>query len=170
MTAIVRLAQPADLVAIAALCAEHAAYEKADVDLTNIADRLRIFLFNEDPRAWCAVADGARLIGYATWSREFSTWHATEYVHMDCLYVSTAYRNRGHGFRLLSFVADAAAAMGCPFVEWQTPHWNMDAMRFYDRCGAVRSQKVRYRLAPAVSSTPTEIDSSSPLCSRAFHR
>ena len=147
MTALLRLAQPADLEAIAALCAEHAAYEKADVDLTNIAGRLRTFLFGDIPRAWCAVVEvDDRLIGYATWSREFSTWHATEYVHMDCLYVSAAHRNRGHGYRLVNFVADAATAMACPFIEWQTPHWNVDAMRFYDRCGAVRSQKMRYRL------------------------
>ena len=49
MTALVRLAQSGDLEAIAALCAEHAAYEKADVDMTNIAGRLRIFLFGDIP-------------------------------------------------------------------------------------------------------------------------
>jgi GNAT superfamily N-acetyltransferase len=171
LTAIVRLVQPADLDAVARLCAEHAAYEKADVDLADAGSGLGAFLFSETPRAWCAVVElEHRLIGYATWSREFSTWHAAEYVHMDCLYVSAAHRNRGHGYRLLTFVAGAATAMGCRFVEWQTPHWNTDAMRFYDRYGAVRSQKVRYRLALAVSSTPTEIDSSSPVSSRAFHR
>jgi GNAT superfamily N-acetyltransferase len=112
----------------------HAAYEKATIDPQRLSDMLGRFLFAPEPRVWCAVAeaDGA-LAAYATWSREFSTWHATEYDHMDCLYVKDAYRNGGIGRKLLDFVARAAAETGCPFIEWQTPQWNVDAMRFYDR-------------------------------------
>jgi GNAT superfamily N-acetyltransferase len=146
MTPTIRFAVPGDLDAIVKLCVEHAAYEKAVIDRRMLQSRLHRFLFAPDPRAWCGVADDHRhLVGYATWSSEFSTWHAAEYVHMDCLYVRSESRSRGVGALLLQFVGDAAAMMGCSFVEWQTPDWNVDAIRFYDRSGAVRSQKTRYR-------------------------
>jgi GNAT superfamily N-acetyltransferase len=157
----VRFAVPGDLDAVVKLCIEHAAYEKASIHCRMLTNRLHRFLFAPDPRAWCGVADDrGHLVGYATWSREFSTWHAAEYVHMDCLYVRSESRNGGVGALLLQFVGDAAAMMGCSFVEWQTPDWNLDAIRFYDRSGAVRSQKTRYRwnvtnLRTDVRATPT---------------
>jgi GNAT superfamily N-acetyltransferase len=145
----IRMAEAADVEAICALCAEHAAYERAVVDRTGLAARLREALFGAHPRAWCAVADDSRtLAGYATWSREFSTWHGREYVHLDCLYVVAALRNRGIGAQLLHLAGDAAAASGCPFVEWQTPEWNAGAIRFYERHGAAGSRKVRFRWIP----------------------
>jgi len=165
----IRAARPADLPAIAALCRAHAAFERSQCR-DDLDTALEGFLFagppprhrnaGEDacgpggetpalrePRGWCAVAEEEqRLVGYATWSREFSTWRASDYVHMDCLFVSEPYRNAGIGARLLRFVTGAAAALGCRIVEWQTPQWNSDAIRFYDRCGATGSPKIRYRI------------------------
>jgi len=42
-------------------------------------------------------------------------------------------------------VADDARSLGCDFIEWQTPSWNSDAIRFYDRVGAFGALKMRYR-------------------------
>jgi GNAT superfamily N-acetyltransferase len=143
---VIRFASPSDLEAIVSLCIAHAAYEKAEIDPGKIRESLGAHLFTSSPRAWCAVAEAdGELVAYTTWSREFSTWHAAEYVHMDCLYVRDEHRNAGLGRLLLDFVARAAAMSGCEFIEWQTPHWNVDAMRFYERAGAVPSPKVRYR-------------------------
>jgi len=144
-TAIVRPASPADLEEILALCAEHAAFERAAFRPEDARGPLSRHLFGKPPRAGCLVADAGRaLAGYATYALEFSTWRAAEYVHMDCLYVRAAFRDRGIGGLLLEGIAETARALACDAVEWQTPAWNRDAVRFYDQTGATASEKIRY--------------------------
>jgi len=143
-----RNARESDLDGIVALCAEHAEYEHASFDPDAARQNLGRFLFAGQPRAWCIVAEvGGELAGYAAYSLEFSTWRAAEYLHMDCLFVRAAHRNGGLGRLLLDAIIEVATAHGCASIEWQTPAWNTDAIRFYDRLGAIGSPKVRYRLA-----------------------
>ena len=143
---VIRPAVEADVDAIVRLCAEHAAYERSMFDPVAARHSLPRHLFGAAPRARCLIveADGA-VVGYATHSREFSTWRAAEYVHLDCLYISEPFRNAGLGTRLMQKVADDARSLGCDVIEWQTPSWNTDAIRFYDRIGAVGALKMRYR-------------------------
>ncbi|MFB8238108.1 GNAT family N-acetyltransferase [Kitasatospora purpeofusca] len=143
----IRPATPADLPAIARLCAAHAAFEGAGPVPADLASRLELALFDPRPRAWCLVVDrGGELVGYASWSREFSTWQANDYVHLDCLFVTEPHRGEGWGRALLDAVKDAAAAHGAAEVQWQTPDWNADAIRFYHRAGAQGRPKVRFSL------------------------
>lgn len=146
MTVTVRGATPADLDAIVVLCDEHAAFERAELRAEHVRGSLGRFLFAERPRAWCLLAEaGGEIAGYATYSREFSTWNAAEFLSMDCLYVRAGHRNSGIGLELMRAVGNAAASLGCEFIEWQTPDWNTAAMRFYDRLGATGKAKMRYR-------------------------
>jgi GNAT superfamily N-acetyltransferase len=148
----IRAAREADLDALLVLCAEHAEYERASFDAEAARRNLGRFLFGDSPRVWCVVVevDGA-IAGYATYSLEFSTWRATELVHMDCLFVRASHRNRGLGSQLMQTVIDAAHERGTS-LEWQTPSWNADAIRFYDRLGATRADKARYRLQPQITA------------------
>ncbi|CAN3985655.1 N-acetyltransferase family protein [Kitasatospora purpeofusca] len=145
--AAVRPAAPADLPAIARLCAAHAAFEGAGPVPADLASRLERALFGPNPRAWCLVVDrGGELLGYASWSREFSTWQGADHVHLDCLFVAEPHRREGWGRALLDAVKDAAEAQGAAEVQWQTPDWNTDAIRFYHRAGALGRPKVRFSL------------------------
>ncbi|MFF5900153.1 GNAT family N-acetyltransferase [Streptomyces argenteolus] len=144
---LIRPATPADLPAIAGLCADHAAFERAEPVPPDLAARLEPVLFSEGPRAWCLVAESkSELIGYATFSLEFSTWQATDYAHLDCLFVSEPHRGGGWGRALLSSVKDAAASRGAAALQWQTPDWNADAIRFYRGVEAQARHKVRFSL------------------------
>ncbi|MER7674890.1 GNAT family N-acetyltransferase [Kitasatospora sp. NPDC096128] len=146
----IRPATAADLPALARLCADHAAYERAGAEAVpaDLAARLEPALFSAHPKAWCLVVDhDGELTGYACYSREFSTWQATDYVHLDCLFVTEAHRGGGWGRALLDAVTDAAAALGAAEVQWQTPDWNTDAIRFYHRTGAQARPRVRFSLA-----------------------
>ena len=141
----IRPAGRPDLESILALCAEHAAFERAAFSLDDARAPLARLLFGRRPRARCLVAETEHgLVGYATYALEFSTFRSSLYTHMDCLFVREAHRNAGVGRRLLAAVAEAARGLGCEFVEWQTPAWNEPAMRFYGRAGAVGLPKVRY--------------------------
>ncbi|GAA2752006.1 GNAT family N-acetyltransferase [Kitasatospora cinereorecta] len=154
----IRPATAADLPAIASLCAAHAAFERAGPVPADLATRLEPVLFSADPRARCLVVDaGDELIGYAAYAREFSTWYAAEYVHLDCLFVTEPHRGGGWGRALLDAVREEAAASGAAHLQWQTPDWNTDAVRFYRRAGAEARSKIRFSLPvrPTEAPTPT---------------
>jgi ribosomal protein S18 acetylase RimI-like enzyme len=143
----IRAAQPEDLEAVVALCAEHAAFERASFSSEGKTEMIGRALFHAPPRAWCLVAEcGIEIVGYAVCSREFSTWMAGEYLHMDCLYVSAKHRGSGLGSRVMTEVTTLARELDCSHIEWQTPARNSDAVRFYDRLGAVSNPKLRYKL------------------------
>ncbi|MGW8766758.1 N-acetyltransferase family protein [Streptomyces sp. NPDC055815] len=145
----VRHAHPEDLPRIVELITEHAAYEKAAPPAPGLADRLAGLLFGpERPRLRCFVAvlpDGT-LAGYATCAPELSTWDGTEYLHMDCLYLTEPSRGHGLGPLLMTALRTEARSLGLPELQWQTPAWNEDAIRFYDRLGATSKEKRRYTL------------------------
>ena len=144
----IRLARANDASTISALCQVHATYERRSFDAAGHAERLESFLAGPSPRltVWLATSDG-QSIGYAAVTREFSTWRAREYLHLDCLFVVEPFRSQGVGRRLLLAVHKSAQAAGLDEVQWQTPQWNEGAIRFYLRAGALEDKKSRFVLA-----------------------
>ncbi|MEL6443239.1 MAG: GNAT family N-acetyltransferase [Bacteroidota bacterium] len=158
----------ADLDALVALCAEHAAYEGCVYDPTGKAQRLGALLFGEAPGVYGFVVTQAdRLIGFATWMPQLSTWDAAQYAHLDCLYLRPEARGRGLGRRLVACVVQAATAAGCIRMEWQTPTSNASAIRFYDHLGATSKAKRRFYLDgdawQAFHAPPLSFDAARPL-------
>jgi GNAT superfamily N-acetyltransferase len=148
-TPVIRDARLEDLKAVAALCRAHADFERALPPAEHLEERLPGMLFGPSPRAFCLVVESSgALVGYATWSLEFSTWRAAEYVHVDCLYLEPAARGRGIGRSLMEAIARYAAAQKATHVEWQTPEWNESAARFYESLGARSTAKRRFTWRP----------------------
>ncbi|MFJ9518061.1 GNAT family N-acetyltransferase [Kitasatospora sp. NPDC101801] len=168
----VRRARPEDLRRIAELAAEHAAYEQAVPPPGDLAERLAVLLFDgPSPRLRCFVADpdpdpdpdpgsdpgsgsgsgsgSGAPIGYATCAPELSTWDGAEYLHLDCLFLRDGHRGHGLGALLMDAVLGEARALGLAQVQWQTPPWNTDAIRFYDRLGGRATTRQRYSLPSA---------------------
>lgn len=144
---IIRSIEAGDLDEVIAMCAEHAAFERAEYDLTDKRDKLAKLLFGCTPALLGKVAtDGRALAGYATASIEVSTWAAECFMHMDCLFVRAGHRGLGIGAQLLGAIIEEAAGRGITQLQWQTPQWNQDADRFYRRSGASVSEKFRYSL------------------------
>ncbi|HEY5834271.1 GNAT family N-acetyltransferase [Streptomyces sp.] len=122
--------------ALERLCRDHARYERAGELSGEFADRLLARLTSPHPDVWCwfAEADGAP-VGYMTCSLE-ARWLDGAYLHLDCLYLDPPFRGRGLGSRLIAHAATAARDRGLAAVRWQTPDWNSDAIRLYERVGA----------------------------------
>jgi GNAT superfamily N-acetyltransferase len=118
----------------------------ATFDPSGVGDRLAAAMFGPAPRLRCLVAINTDddVVGYCTFTMDFSTWRATEYVHMDTLYVDAAWRGQSIGERLLRSVAELGRQAGAIEMQWQTPDWNIDAARFYQRLGASGSAKIRF--------------------------
>lgn len=146
---LIRVAQPGDVDDVVRLCAKHAAYEQAQFSPEGKADSLRSAVFGSVPRLWCFVAEAdSSIVGYATCTRDFSTWRAADYLYMDCLFIDPGYRNFGLGTEMMGVIAQSAGALGCATLEWQTPAWNANAARFYTRLGACASGKLRFCWTP----------------------
>lgn len=141
----VRPARAADAPALARLCAAHAAYERISHHTEGHAQRLADALDAGRLRAWLGLLRGDA-VGYASATLDFSTLAARPFLHLDCLYLEPAARGLGLGGELLAAVAACARALGCDQLQWQTPVWNADAIRFYDRLGATRLEKQRFTL------------------------
>jgi GNAT superfamily N-acetyltransferase len=147
---VVRPLRAADLNRLIELMTAHATFERARFDPANKSERLAKTLLGDLPRAACVVAErGEVVIGYATFSREFSTWDAQDYLHMDTLFVAAEHRGGGAGAVLLQHVLAFAVASGVVNTQWQTPDWNHDALRFYERVGATAQPKIRLTVATA---------------------
>jgi L-amino acid N-acyltransferase YncA len=140
----IRQATPSDLPELVELCVEHAAYERAGFDPAGKEAALNKMLFASGARLHCLVAeDGEAMIGYATYAVECSTWDAAYYMHMDCLFLRPEARNKGIGKALMKTIAQESLQLGVKRMQWQTPSFNLDAVRFYDRLGPVKKEKYR---------------------------
>jgi hypothetical protein len=70
-----------EIASLVHLCGEHAAYEKVEYAPEGKREHLRRAIAAEFPRLWCLVAEiDSRIVGYATCTRDFSTWRAAEHL------------------------------------------------------------------------------------------
>jgi len=136
-----------DMEQLIELCRQHAAFEQAEYDATNKSELLSERLFSKSALLKCIVVElEGDLIGYATFMKHYSTWDASNYVYMDCLFLNIDARNRRIGQELMEEIKSYAIAEDCQLIQWQTPKDNRDAIRFYHRLGATSKTKERFFL------------------------
>jgi GNAT superfamily N-acetyltransferase len=144
---IVRFADKSDLDALIECCALHAVFEKCEYISKGKKEQLEQHLFSDAPSLYCLVAElSGNIIGYTSFMKQFSTWDATSYLYMDCLFLKENARNLGIGELLINRLKEEAKALECSHIQWQTPDFNVRAMKFYDRIGAQSKSKERYFL------------------------
>ena len=143
----IRYAQRKDLKKLVELCELHARFENSNYSSAGKEPALAESLFAEQPVLFCIVAIiDQKIIGYATYMKQFSTWDAAYYIYMDCLFLISEARGSGIGEKLIEFIKDETQKIGCRQIQWQTPSFNSRAMKFYERIGAVSKSKERYFL------------------------
>ena len=76
--------------------------------------------------------------------KQFSTWDASFYVYMDCLYLEEAIRGLGVGKEFMKKIREYAIDNGCKEIQWQTPYFNKQALNFYNKLGAQSKTKERF--------------------------
>jgi len=141
----IRFAIKADIGQLIDLCEAHAQYEKSEYNRAGKAENLLKSLFNKTPKLYCLVVECEnRLIGYATYMVQYSTWDACEYVYMDCLFLDQSTRGRGIGEKIMLTIKEEAQKQNCQHIQWQTPDFNEGAIRFYKRIGAFSKGKERF--------------------------
>ncbi|MFB6454920.1 GNAT family N-acetyltransferase [Chitinophaga sp. Hz27] len=143
----IRPCEERDLDKLIELCAAHAAYEQVEYTATGKKERLHEAIFGVDKELNCLVVEAEdAIIGYATYTFDFSTWDAKEFIYLDCLYIEEAYRSLGIGQVLMDKIQAVGQRNYCVNMQWQTPDFNERAIKFYKRIGGIGKNKVRFTL------------------------
>lgn len=143
MTDLVRKALPADAAPLLDLIQQHAAFEQATAHVSR--DDIALVLNAREPPTHLIVAEErGELTGYAAFTFDYALWSACRFAHLDCLFVRAHARGRGVGKLLFDHACRMAVEAGAQRIEWQTPAWNADAIRFYEREGGIGEIKMRF--------------------------
>ena len=136
-----------DLDKLLILCQQHADYEQAVYHPEGKKQQLQAALSSDNKQLNCLVVEAVGdIIGYATYTFDFSTWDAERFIYLDCLYLEEAYRSYGIGQALIEKVAATGKSANCINMQWQTPDFNERAIKFYKRIGGIGKNKVRFTL------------------------
>ena len=134
----IRPARAGDIPAIHQLIRDLAAYERSLHEVTATEQDLAAALLADRPALFAHVADdGGRVVGFALWFLNYSTWGGRHGIYLEDLYVVPESRGHGHGKALLAELARICAERGYGRLEWWVLDWNTPARRFYESLGAV---------------------------------
>ena len=137
MTVSIRPAVGTDVRLILSLIRELAEYEKLAHEVTATEDDLRESLFGARPGAEVVIAEvHGEVAGYALFFHSYSTFLCKRGLYLEDLFVRPAFRGRGIGKQLLSYLARLAVERGCARFEWAVLDWNESAIGFYKSLGA----------------------------------
>ena len=136
-----RAARPGDLSAIVGLIGELAEFEHLSHLMQVTPQSLQPHLFGEKPVAEACVAEcesagAARVVAFALFFVNFSTFLGKPGLYLEDLYVQPAHRAAGLGKALLTRLARLAVERDYGRFEWSVLDWNANAIRFYERMGA----------------------------------
>ena len=141
----IRFAKKKDINSIIKLCELHAAHEKSNFDSADKTTSLSKYLFTKKPILYCLVVEeNQEIIGYATFMKQFSTWDASFYLYLDCLFFLETARGKGLGTLIMLEIKDFAKKEYCTHIQWQTPNFNTKAIQFYKKLGATYKTKERF--------------------------
>lgn len=114
-----------------------AEFERLTHEVTANEQVLRDSLFGERPVAEVALAYLAgEAVGFAVYFSNFSTFIGRPGIYLEDLFVKPAFRGKGIGRALLSYLARLAKQRNCARLEWAVLDWNQPAIDFYRRLGA----------------------------------
>lgn len=135
---IIRTAESSDAATILSLITELAIYEKAEHEVLATEQTIKSSLFSEGSTAKALVCENeqGRIIAYAIYFYNYSTWLAKKGLYLEDLYVSESERGKGVGKQLLLHLARMAVEQGCGRFEWSVLDWNTPAIEFYESLGA----------------------------------
>lgn len=149
MNYIIRPCEEKDLPDLVNLCKAHAEYEKSEYSVDGKEDGLREGIFGKSKRlhVWIVEVKG-KAEGFTSFSFDFSTWDASSFLYMDCLYLNEICRGKGIGTEIMNRIRQVAKEKNCVNIQWQTPEFNAMAIRFYVGLGSVGKQKMRFFMVP----------------------
>lgn len=133
----IRIALKSDMGQVLELIQELAAFEK-EADAVEITkEDLERDGFGDQPLFKCFVAEeGKSIDGIALFYPRYSTWKGRTF-HLEDLVVRQNKRGLGLGSALFKEVISYGARQGVKRIEWVVLNWNVPAVEFYKKNGAL---------------------------------
>ena len=132
----IRPAKKGDENAIMELIQALAEYEKAPEQVVNTAEALGQHLFDEQICKALVVENDQKIIGFALYFTNYSTWKG-KCLYLEDFYVLPEYRGNGIGSTLFDAIVEIAQKTGVKRMDWQVLEWNEPAIKFYEKKNAV---------------------------------
>lgn len=143
----IRQATVEDVPLILSMIKALAEYERMPDAVTADEATLRTWLFEREAAEVIFALEGEQEVGYALTFHNFSTFEGRAGLYLEDLFVLPAYRGRGHGIRMLKYLAKRAVERGCARFEWTCLDWNQPSRDLYASIGAVPLEEwLIYRL------------------------
>lgn len=104
--------------------------------------------FGPEPLIEACVAEAAGvLVGYVSFTRNFSIWAGRTFLAIDDVFVKSEFRSCGVGERMMRYVQQVAKSAGIDRIRWEAEKDNNEAIRFYQRLGAEHKLKAVFNWA-----------------------
>jgi GNAT superfamily N-acetyltransferase len=131
----VRPGTAADVPLLLSLIRSMAEFERLGVTATE--QSLQDALFGDAPaaRPLLLFVEG-KPIGYMVYFFSFSTMAGKRCLWLEDLFIAPAFRGKGIGRALMSYLAGVAIEHDCGRFEWIVLDWNDSAIEFYKGLGA----------------------------------
>jgi len=134
----IRPATAADAPLLTTLILELAEYEHLASEAAVTEDDVARLGFGPDPIFRAVIAEmGGQVAGYALFFKFFSSFQGRVGLLLDDIFVRPQFRRKGIGRALLAHVAGVALKEGDFCVRFEVLDWNMPAMEFFRKAGAV---------------------------------
>ena len=133
----IRKAVKSDAASILFLIRELAIFEKEPEAVIVTEDQIERDGFGDRPLFECFVAEVAdQVVGMALYYPRYSTWKGPTF-HLEDLIVTEPMKGKGIGTQLYNAFLEHAHEVGVERVEWAVLDWNIPAISFYKKSGAV---------------------------------
>lgn len=134
MNVTIRKAEQQDFEAVLSLIKEFSMFQKTPEKVTITLEQM--IAGKDFFKCFVAEADNKEIVGFATYLSAWYSWSGKA-LYLDDLYVKKAFRKQAIGKRLLNAVINLAKDEQCKKVRWQVSKWNINAIDFYKKTGAV---------------------------------
>ncbi|MCQ8212769.1 GNAT family N-acetyltransferase [Cetobacterium somerae] len=132
----IRVAKEQDTELILKFIKELADYEKLLSEVVATEEILRESLFKRKMAEVLIGELNGKPIGFALFFYNFSTFLGKPGIYLEDLYVKPAFRGKGFGKEMLSYLANLCEEKDCGRLEWWCLDWNKTSIDFYKKIGA----------------------------------
>jgi len=93
--------------------------------------------FGENPKFGAIVAAYEdTLVGYLSYTWNYSIWNGSDYMNLDDLFVLNEYRQQNIGKKLMEAAQQKCLEKKIHLIKWEVEKNNTKAIHFYNRLGA----------------------------------
>ncbi len=145
---VIRFAEEKDAPIIVTMIRELASYEKLEDNVQVTEALIEDTIFNRKAAEVLLVEYKRKVIAYAIFFQNFSTFTARPGIFIEDIYVKPNFRRKGIGRLLFSFIARLGVKRGYARMEWSCLDWNVSSVAFYKKMGAeALTEWTTYRLS-----------------------